>query len=68
MIAEVMIDIDDAFNSLSYMEQAECVSNFYDWLNSNQQEQFIAEIIEDADDDVLIGELERRGYDVKKDD
>ena len=68
MIAEVTIDIDDAFNSLSYMEQAECVSNFYDWLNSNQQEQFIAEILEDADDDVLIDELERRGYDVKKDD
>ena len=68
MIAEVTIDIDDAFNSLSYMEQAECVSNFYDWLNSNQQEQFIAEIIEDADDDVLIGELERRGYIIKKDD
>ena len=68
MIAEVTIDIDDAFNSLNYMEQAECVSNFYDSLNSNQQEQFIAEIIEDADDDVLIGELERRGYEVKKDD
>ena len=68
MIAEVTIDIDDAFNSLNYMEQAECVRNFYDWLNSNQQEQFISEIIEDADDDVLIGELERRGYDVKKDD
>ena len=68
MIAEVTVDIDDAFNSLSYMEQAECVSNFYDWLNSNQQEQFISEIIEDADDDVLIGELERRGYNVKKDD
>ena len=68
MIAEVTIDIDDAFNSLNYMEQAECVSNFYDWLNSSQQEQFIAEIIEDADDDVLIGELERRGYEVKKDD
>ena len=67
MIAEVTIDIDDAFNSLSYMEQAECVSNFYDWLNSNQQEQFIAEIIEDADDDVLIDELKRRGYNVKKD-
>ena len=68
MIAEVTIDIDDAFNSLSDMEQAECVSNFYDWLNSNQQEQFIAEIIEDADDDVLIDELERRGYEVKKDE
>ena len=68
MIAEVTIDIDEAFNSLNYMEQAECVSNFYDCLNSNQQEQFISEILEDADDDVLIGELERRGYNVKKDD
>ena len=68
MIAEVTIDIDDAFNSLSYMEQAECVSNFYDWLNSNQQEQFIVEILEDADDDVLIDELKRRGYNVKKGD
>ena len=68
MIAEVTIDIDDAFNSLSYIEQAECVSNFYDWLNSNQQEQFIAEILEDADDDVLIDELKRRGYIIKKDD
>ena len=68
MIAEVTIDIDDAFNSLSYMEQAECVSNFYDWLNSNQQEQFIAEIIEYVDDDTLIDELERRGYEVKKDE
>lgn len=68
MIAEVTIDIDDAFNSLSYMEQAECVSNFYDWLQKSQQEQFIAEIIEDADDDTLIDELERRGYNVKKDD
>ena len=68
MIAEVTIDIDDAFNSLNYMEQAECVSNFYDWLQKSQQEQFISEIIEDADDDVLIDELERRGYEVKKDD
>lgn len=70
MRAEVTvdIDIDDAFNSLNYMEQAECVSNFYDWLQKSQQEQFVAEIIEDADDDVLIDELERRGYNVKKDD
>lgn len=69
MIAEVTIDIDEAFNSLSYMEQAECVSNFYDTLHyDNQKKQFIAEIIEDADDDTLIGELERRGYEVKKDD
>lgn len=68
MIAEVTIDIDDAFNSLSYMEQAECVSNFYDWLQKSQQEQFIAEVIEDADDDTLIDELERRGYNIKEDD
>ena len=68
MIAEVTIDIDDAFNSLNYMEQAECLTNFYDWLNKSQQKKFIAEIIEDADDDTLIGELERRGYNIKKDD
>ena len=68
MIAEVTIDIYDAFNSLSYMEQAECVSKFYDWLQKSQQEQFIAEILEDADDDMLIDELERRSYEVKKDD
>lgn len=59
--ADVSIDIDEAFNSLSYMEQAECVSNFYDFLQKSQQEQFIAEIIEDADDDVLIDEVQRRG-------
>lgn len=64
--ADVSIDIDEAFNSLSYMEQAECVSNFYDWLQKSQKKQFIAEIIEDADDDTLIGELERRGYNIKK--
>jgi hypothetical protein len=69
MIAEVTIDIDDAFNSLNYMEQAECVSNFYDALPyDNQKKQLIAQIIEDADDDVLIDELEHRGYNVKKDD
>lgn len=63
MITEVTIDIDidDAFNSLNYMEQAECVSNFYGWLQKSQQEQFISEIIEDADDDVLIDEVQRRG-------
>ena len=68
MIAEVTIDIDDAFNCLNYMEQAECVSNFYDWLNKSQQKKFIAQIIEEVDDDVLIYELERRCYEVKKDD
>lgn len=62
MIAEVTIDIDEAFNSLNYMEQAECVGNFYDALFKDQQAEFIAEIIEDADDDTLIDELERRGF------
>lgn len=61
MIAEVTIDIDEAFNSLNYMEQAECVSDFYNALTSNQQAEFIAQIIEDADDDVLIDEVQRRG-------
>ena len=43
--ADVSIDIEEAFNSLNYMEQAECVSNFYDWLQKSQQAQFISEII-----------------------
>ena len=65
--ADVSIDIDEAFNSLNYMEQAECVINFYNTLHyDNQKKQFIAEIIEDADDDTLICELERRGYNIKK--
>lgn len=66
--ANVSIDIDEAFNSLNYMEQAECVSNFYDWLKESQQAQFISEIIEDEDDDTLIDELQRRGYEIKKGD
>ena len=67
--ADVSIDIDEAFNSLNYTEQAECVSNFYNTLHyDNQKKQFISEIIEDADDDVLIDELKHRGYNVKKDD
>ena len=67
--ADVSIDIDEAFNSLSYMEQAECVSNFYEALPYNKQKkQFIAQIIEDADDYELIDELEHRGYEVKKDE
>ena len=61
MIAEVTIDIDDAFNSLSYIDQAECVSNFYDMLLFHQKQEFIAKIIEDADDDTLIDEVQRRG-------
>lgn len=59
--ADVSIDIDDAFNSLNYMEQAECISNFYDMLQRDQQVEFIARIIEDAGDDTLIDEVQRRG-------
>ena len=43
------------------MEQAECVSNFYDMLQRDQQVEFIARIIEDASDDTLIDEVQRRG-------
>ena len=59
--ADVSIDIDEAFNSLDYMEQAECVSNFYDMLQRDQQVEFIARIIEGAGDDTLIDEVQRRG-------
>nr|DAL66252.1 MAG TPA_asm: hypothetical protein [Caudoviricetes sp.] len=67
--ADVSIDIDEAFNSLSYIEQAECVSNFYDALPyENKKIEIIAQVIKDADDDVLIDEVQRRGYEIKKDD
>lgn len=68
MIAEVIIDIDEAFDSLDNDESTECVSNFYAALPHRHQHEIIAQIIEDADDDELIGELERRGYKIKKDD
>ena len=68
MIAKVTIDIDEAFDSLCNDESAECVSNFYEALPHRHQHEIIAQIIEDADDDALIDELERRGYNVKKDD
>lgn len=61
MIAEIFIDINSAFSSLSYMEKVKCIRDFYDWLQKSQKEQFIAQIIEDADDDVLIDEVQRRG-------
>lgn len=49
MKVDITIDIDEAFNSLSYMEQAECVSNFYDALPyNNQKKQFIAQVIENV--------------------
>ena len=68
MIAKVTIDIDEAFDSLGNDESTECVSNFYAALPHRHQHEIIALIIEDADDDVLIDELERRGYNIKKDE
>lgn len=51
MIAEVTIDIDEAFDSLGNDESTECVSNFYAALPHRHQHEIIAQIIEDADDD-----------------
>lgn len=61
MIAKVTIDIDEAFDSLGTDESAECVSNFYEALSHRHRHEFIAQIIKDADDDVLINEVQRRG-------
>ena len=61
MITEVTIDIDDAFDSLGNDESVECVSNFYEALSHRHQHEIIAQIIEDADDDILIDEVQRRG-------
>lgn len=66
MIAKVIIDIDEAFDDLGYYEQDECISNFYDMLQRDQQAEFISRIIKDAYDGTLIGELERRGFEIKK--
>ena len=68
MITEVFIDLEMVFKGLSHIKQAKCAGEFYCWLSKQQQQEFAAKIIEGADDDTLIGELERRGYDVKKDD
>ena len=68
MITEVFIDLEQVFKGLSHIKQAKCVGEFYCWLSKRQQKEFAAQIIEYADNDVLIGELERRGYNVKKDD
>ena len=68
MITEVFIDLEKVFKGLSHIKQVKCVGEFYCWLSKQQQKEFAAQIIEDADDDTLIGELERRGYNVKKDD
>lgn len=68
MITEVFIDLEQVFKSLSHIKQAKCAGEFYCWLSKRQQQEFAAKIIEGADDDTLIAELERRGYNVKKDD
>ena len=68
MITEVFIDLEQVFKGLSHIKQAKCAGEFYCWLSKRQQQEFAAKIIEGADDDTLIGELERRGYDVKKDE
>lgn len=61
MKAKVIIDIEEAFDDLDFYEQEEFISNFYYMLQRDQQAEFIAEIIEDADDDTLINEVQRRG-------
>lgn len=41
MITEVFIDLEKVFKGLGNIKQAKCVSSFYDWLNSSQQEKFM---------------------------
>ena len=68
MITEVFIDLEKVFKGLSKIKQVECTGKFYCWLSKRQKKEFISLIIEYADDDVLIGELKRRGYNIKKGD
>ena len=68
MITEVFIDLEKVFKGLSNIKQVECTGKFYCWLSKQQQQEFATEIIDEVDDDTLIYELERRGYNVKKDD
>lgn len=68
MITEVFIDLEMVFKGLSHIKQAKCVGEFYCWLSKRQQQEFASNIIDEVDDDTLIGELERRGYNVKKDE
>ena len=68
MITEVFIDLEQVFKGLSHIKQAKCAGEFYCWLSKRQQKEFAAQIIDEVDDDTLIDELERRGYDVKKND
>ena len=68
MITEVFIDLEMVFKGLSHIKQAKCVGEFYCWLSKRQQQEFASNIIDEVDDDTLIDELERRGYNVKKHD
>lgn len=61
MITEVFIDLEKVFNGLSNIKQVECTGKFYSWLPNDKQQEFIAEIIENAEDDILIDEVQRRG-------
>lgn len=66
MITEVFIDLEKVFKGLSHIKQFECTGKFYCWLSKRQQKEFASKIIEYADDDILIDELEQRGYNIKK--
>ena len=68
MITGVFIDLEKVFKSLSHIKQLECAGKFYCWLSKQQQQEFAERIIEYVDSCILIGELKRRGYNVKKDD
>ena len=68
MITEVFIDLEKVFNGLSNIKQVECTGKFYCWLSKQQQQEFAERIIEYVDSCILIDELKRRGYNVKKDD
>lgn len=68
MITEVFIDLEKVFKGLSHIKQFECTGEFYCWLSKQQQQEFAERIIEYVDSCTLIGELERRGYEVKKDE
>ena len=68
MITEVFIDLEKVFKGLSNIKQVECTDKFYCWLSKRQQKEFVALIIEYLDSCILIDELKRRGYNVKKGD
>ena len=68
MITEVFIDLEKVFNGLGKIKQVECTGKFYCWLSKRQQQEFAKLIIEYMDSCILIDELKRRGYIIKKDD